>query len=1501
MRRTRRVAVAAACLTLGVAGAVSPVQAAPGNGARPDVVNSARHVVGSQDVAKDAQGRMIVYVEGAQESSLRAAVAKAGGVVADADAGRVKAVVPQDKLDVVASQAGVTEVRLPDRAVPMGVTSEGVVPSRANEWISAGKTGAGVKVGIIDVGFGDLAASQAAGELPATGPQLAYRDAGCLDATTKSVHGTNVAETVHDMAPGAELYLACVEDSVSFSAAADWMDQQGVKIISSAVGFLSPSGGRGDGSGPQDSPADVVKRSRAKGVLWNVAAGNLARTHFAGTPVVTGDTRWVKFRNDTQFNQIILSANQSATISIRWDAWPTTNEDLDLYVMDQMIAPDAPNAPAPRKVSLRSQKDAQGGLSPTEEVQISNTAASSRPFYVYVKNNNARFTTPFELFVAGPEQIQYWTEAGSITEPATSPHVLAVGATQPGSGQVEDFSGRGPTIDGRTKPDIIGFDRTSTSMWPAPDFRGTSAATAHVAGAAALLKSANPALDATQLQSALQGRAVRPANADPNTWGSGVLNVGAATNVPTAPAGSKYTADPVPTRTVAGQVFAAGETRTIPFSSLPSESTAVAITVSVRANQDSIGEFGLEIAQGDPAVLGGKVPTIYGRGENSWTWTTMTLFAPLDGARSIKMRNRGNGPVVVVVERLGYFHPNGVSTFTALKEPARVLDTRGFPVVTGGSTRKTPLIGANDTEKTVDVPVRGVGQVPTTATSVVVNLTGFEATQVQFLVVHAGGTSVPVTTSLVLGPGERRSNLVVVPIGADGKIRLTNTSSGYTAGAALDVVGWFADGDSGARYVPFGDVGRVADTATGNGVPKALIGHGQSAAFQVTGTAGIPDSATTAAMVLTGRDDNLGTELSAVSKEVGWLPASQVSTRKAEPASGLALVPLGSSGEVRVRNERGQTKLSADVTGYFVGSAKVTGPASDTCVTAADEPGFTSILDGRSESDLAGWRSTGTKMTADRCEAVTANTSDVNWYTAHTYNSDYTLKVDWKATTNNSDSGVFVGITNPGTNAAAPGQSGYEINIGPTGATGTMQTGGVVGIKPPLTTTAVKPVNQWNTFKFVFRWNTVTVYLNDTLVNEHGFSDATAASRNTFIGLQNDNTGDPVRFRNVRIKRDTPVLSGVVKNSGGRCLDMFNADPNQSVVELFTCHGGFAQVWTMHGGLVLAGGRCLRAAGTTDGTEAVLGGCAGDDFQQWTLRGDNRLVHRQSGRCLTPRSNTDLARLELRACNLGDASQTWVVPEANGGRVGQIVAPVGKCIDIFNSDVTQNRIGVHPCHGGLNQSWVMTGDGTVRGSGKCLNIASNTPGEGSAVNVADCNGSQHQQWLAQQEGTLVNPLTGRCLASAGGEFAPLLISTCNGTPAQSFRLSSQVVSVGQVVGLATKCVDVFGGTTSGKVNLHTCVGSSAHNWWSTGDGTLRALGSCLDIQSTANAALTVLAGCRGDGGQIWSARHDGTIVNPMSNRCLDVFGALPDDGTQIIIGDCHGGPNQRWATPVNPS
>ena len=80
--------------------------------------------------------------------------------------------------------------------------------------------------------------------------------------------------------------------------------------------------------------------------------------------------------------------------------------------------------------------------------------------------------------------------------------------------QPEYFSSQGPTIDGRTKPDIAGHDSVSGATYGGfsacarSAFAGTPAAAPEVAGAAALVKQAFPAYGPDQLQQYLQRSAL---------------------------------------------------------------------------------------------------------------------------------------------------------------------------------------------------------------------------------------------------------------------------------------------------------------------------------------------------------------------------------------------------------------------------------------------------------------------------------------------------------------------------------------------------------------------------------------------------------------------------------------------------------------------------------------------------------------------------------------------------------------------------------------------------------------------------------------------------------------------------------------------------------------------------------------------------------------------------------------------------------------------------------
>ena len=88
----------------------------------------------------------------------------------------------------------------------------------------------------------------------------------------------------------------------------------------------------------------------------------------------------------------------------------------------------------------------------------------------------------------------------SITDPGNAEKVITVGATHrdhPHSYGVSYFSSRGPTGDGRAKPDLVAPGEKITSAVPEGGLRskdGTSQATPHVSGACALLMARHPEL-----------------------------------------------------------------------------------------------------------------------------------------------------------------------------------------------------------------------------------------------------------------------------------------------------------------------------------------------------------------------------------------------------------------------------------------------------------------------------------------------------------------------------------------------------------------------------------------------------------------------------------------------------------------------------------------------------------------------------------------------------------------------------------------------------------------------------------------------------------------------------------------------------------------------------------------------------------------------------------------------------------------------------------------------
>jgi subtilisin family serine protease len=129
---------------------------------------------------------------------------------------------------------------------------------------------------------------------------------------------------------------------------------------------------------------------------------------------------------------------------------------------------------------------------------------------------------------AGNENGSSWNH---LVTPADADSILAVGAVTSG-GIIADFSSRGPTGDGRIKPDVCAqgvatFCANADAINAYAEWSGTSLATPIVAGIAALLMEDHPEWTAQQVRKAIKSTASMAADSN-NNYGWGIVDAVAA-------------------------------------------------------------------------------------------------------------------------------------------------------------------------------------------------------------------------------------------------------------------------------------------------------------------------------------------------------------------------------------------------------------------------------------------------------------------------------------------------------------------------------------------------------------------------------------------------------------------------------------------------------------------------------------------------------------------------------------------------------------------------------------------------------------------------------------------------------------------------------------------------------------------------------------------------------------------------------------------------------------
>ena len=477
------------------------------------------------------------YVEAQHVDGVRQYLEDNGVYVRNVGEDYIEAHVPPLLLPAASQQPGVLRV---DTVIPplpaqsqSRVISQGVGLHGSDVWHNAGYRGQGVKIGIIDLGFEQFSELQQGGELPPNVFARCYFDgpqqpsSRLSDCEVDDVHGTAVAETAIDVAPDAQLYIAQPNSPGDLRNAVDWMAGQGVQVINISLGYVPD--GPGDGTSPfSNSPLRTLDVAVASGITVVIAAGNNARNVWYGVFSDTDGDGGHNFSGADEGNAFALPEGGRVRAFLRWDDdWGTADCDLDLELWRRLPSGEWILVLVDNKL-----QDGSPGSIPLAIISSTEATAAQAGLYDFgiTKHSCAEEPAWIQLTAWIDDDLQYYSPGHHMGNPEESrnPGLLAVGATHYwDTDTIASYSSRGPTIDGRTKPDIAGVACGRSTVYPLIAdsqcwFRGTSQAAPHVAGMAALVKQRSPDFTPDQLARFLMDNAQERGAAGPdNTWGNG--------------------------------------------------------------------------------------------------------------------------------------------------------------------------------------------------------------------------------------------------------------------------------------------------------------------------------------------------------------------------------------------------------------------------------------------------------------------------------------------------------------------------------------------------------------------------------------------------------------------------------------------------------------------------------------------------------------------------------------------------------------------------------------------------------------------------------------------------------------------------------------------------------------------------------------------------------------------------------------------------------------------
>jgi len=428
----------------------------------------------------------------------------------------IDATLPPDAIEAIAASPAVSSIRRPAPVVGshQGVTvSQGLSSSNVSDELhAAGVNGSNVTVAVVDTGFN------------VTNDEIDHHVAGFRDFegdgmdNASGLHGTAVAELVVDVAPNVSLLLYEVETSTGMGAAIEHVTQNtSTDVASMSLGLLT---------GPFDGTSEIdaaIENSVDDGTSWFVSSGNYADDqHYNATWRDDDGDGWMNVPASGE--TVEVEAEDGFEVYVSWSGDGASSQNYDVYLNDSETG-------AIVDVSNTTQ---DGFRRPVEKVR----ADTNGTYTLAIERVDASGTADFDLFATDGTTLSPSTAARSVARPATAESAIAVGAVDHETLGLAAFSSRGPTVDGRTKPDLVGPSGVSTSTYDGV-FSGTSAATPHAAGVAALvLDGTDKSIKPPEVRASLAESATPLAEAVPNNrTGYGLVNATGAVTAARSKAG----------------------------------------------------------------------------------------------------------------------------------------------------------------------------------------------------------------------------------------------------------------------------------------------------------------------------------------------------------------------------------------------------------------------------------------------------------------------------------------------------------------------------------------------------------------------------------------------------------------------------------------------------------------------------------------------------------------------------------------------------------------------------------------------------------------------------------------------------------------------------------------------------------------------------------------------------------------------------------------------------